>query len=137
MKHKLTYRLFSFLLALTVIHSSLYQAYVSMYFFAYQDYIIKELCVQKDNQQGCNGKCYLMKKLDVTASQKDTPASLPESEKEFRGTYVLYFAKSTLFSFDSNFILLSEDFEYYLQKIPSLTLEKETPPPEIFKTHIA
>lgn len=124
-------------MALTVINSSLYQAYVSMYFFAYQDYIIKELCVQKDNQQGCNGKCYLMKKLDSTVSKKDTPASQSESEKEFRGTYVLFFNKSTLFNFETIFNSSNEDYEYYLQKIPLLVLDKEIPPPKLFMNYIA
>ena len=29
-----------------------YQASIMVYYFAYQDYIAKELCVQKDDQQG-------------------------------------------------------------------------------------
>ena len=107
-----------------------------MYFFAYQDYIIKELCVQKDNQQGCNGKCYLMKKLDVNVAEKEIPASQPKSEKEFRGTFILYFVKSTLFDFKNVFNINNEGYEYCLQKIPLLVLEKEIPPPKIFMNYI-
>lgn len=125
-----TYRFLSFILALTVINSTLYQAYISVYFFAYQDYIIKELCVQKDNQKGCNGKCYLIKKLDTSVSKKESPASQPEGEKEFRGTYILYFAKSILFNFKNTFNLDSEDYEYCLRKVSSLVLDKEIPPPK-------
>ncbi len=136
MKLNYTYRLLSFLLAITVINSSLYQAYVSMYFFAYQDYIIKELCVQKDNQQGCNGKCYLMKQLDPVVLKKDTPASQPESEKEFRGSFILYFTKSDLLSFENAFFVKKENYNFFIKKPLSISFEKETPPPEFFKVFI-
>lgn len=33
-------------------------------FIVNQDFIAKTLCVQKENQQGCNGKCHLMKELN-------------------------------------------------------------------------
>ena len=42
-------------------------------FAIHQDEIAKTLCVQKDNQKGCNGKCQLKKRLHLnndTSSKK-------------------------------------------------------------------
>ena len=44
------------------------------YIFNY-DYIVKELCENRDNLvMGCNGKCYLMKEL-AKASENEKPQS--------------------------------------------------------------
>ena len=32
-------------------------------FVVNQDFIAKTLCIQKEDQQGCNGKCHLKKQL--------------------------------------------------------------------------
>lgn len=43
--------------------SILYSSYPVIYYILNNDFIVKNLCVQKDNQQGCNGKCYLKKQI--------------------------------------------------------------------------
>lgn len=48
------------------------------YFIVNQDFIARTLCIQKDNQQGCNGKCYLMKELE-----KNDPESFPIQKAGF------------------------------------------------------
>lgn len=41
-----------------------------------QDYIIKILCINKDNPEtGCNGKCHLKNQLKKQASEPDKPAT--------------------------------------------------------------
>lgn len=53
--------------------------YVVIDFVINQDYIAANFCVQKDDQQGCNGKCHLTKTLketapsDTNSSQQNTP----------------------------------------------------------------
>jgi len=44
-------------------------------FMINQDIIAKTLCIQKDNQQGCNGKCHLKKQLaqKESSNNKNTP----------------------------------------------------------------
>ena len=111
--------------------STFYQAYVSVYYIAYQDYIIKELCVQKDDQQGCNGKCYLMKKLTNNVSENNTTTP-PQNDKEFRGNFIFFLSKNTPFSFNYLSDLESKKASYFLQLKQSFFLEKETPPPKFY-----
>lgn len=53
--------------------------FVVIDFIINQDFIALNLCVQKDNQQGCNGKCQLTKTLkennqeNSDTSQQNTP----------------------------------------------------------------
>ncbi|MDG2195077.1 MAG: hypothetical protein P8K77_09595 [Polaribacter sp.] len=111
--------------------SSFYQVYVSIYFIAYQDYIIKELCVQKDDQQGCNGKCYLMKNLDGEVSENNATAP-SQNDKEFRGSLLFYFSKTSKINFKYASDLKSEKTIYYFALKQSLCFDKETPPPKFF-----
>lgn len=42
-----------------------------------QDFIAKTLCIQKEEQKGCNGKCYLNKQLTKATNQdKNQPYQL-------------------------------------------------------------
>ncbi len=43
-------------------------------FLINQDEIAKTLCVQKDDQKGCNGKCQLMKELKI---ENNAPNTIP------------------------------------------------------------
>ena len=131
MNQRIQYRILSAFLALIIIYSTFYQAYVSVYFIAYQDYIVKELCVQKDNQQGCNGKCYLMKQLsnDVYENNATTPS---QNDKEFRGNFIYFFSKNTSYDFSNISDFKSEKTTYYLKLKQSLFLDKDVPPPKFF-----
>lgn len=47
---------------------------VMVYFKAYQDIIVRNLCVNRDNKSlNCNGQCFLMKKLQNTEERNSTP----------------------------------------------------------------
>lgn len=118
-------------MSLIMMSIAIYQTSVMVYYFANQDYIIKELCEQKDNQQGCNGKCYLMKKMDEgTASQDlDTPKNNEERAE-------------TLLNFDypKEIISLKTIIEtqkstikdFYIYNVKSSFQKIETPPPQFF-----
>lgn len=41
-------------------------------FMVNQAVIAKNLCIQKDNQQGCNGKCQLTKQINEITSNSNT-----------------------------------------------------------------
>ena len=102
-----------------------------VYYFAYQDYIIKELCVQKEDQQGCNGKCYLIKNLTNTVSENNSTIP-PQNDKEFRGNFVFFLSKNAALNFNYLSGLESEKTEYHLQLKQSIFLEKEIPPPKFY-----
>jgi hypothetical protein len=50
-------------------------------FIMNQDFIAKTLCIQKDNQQGCNGKCQLMKELKKNAPESNTEIPVQETKR--------------------------------------------------------
>ena len=131
MKLRITYRVSAFILALVLVSSTIYQTSVMVYYIAYQDYIIKEICVQKDDQQGCNGKCYLMKNLTNKVSENNSTTP-PQNDKEFRGNFIFFLSKTTSINFNYASEFESEKTAYHLHFKDSLFLEKETPPPKYF-----
>ena len=54
-----------------------------------QDFIAKTLCIQKEDQQGCNGKCHLKKQLaeNNSSTSKEFPAK--ENKRTTLDTFCL------------------------------------------------
>lgn len=93
-------------------------------FLANQAIIAKNLCIQKDNQQGCNGKCQLTKQ--IVESTPDSNTDLPAQETrrmaldafclfkiEFEGgqTHILTITQPTLFGYTPAIILRYQDID--------------------------
>jgi hypothetical protein len=97
-------------------------------FMVNQAIIAKNLCVQKENQQGCNGKCQLRKQL-----KENTPESNPNNpiQKSRRLTLdVFYLVNINLIEPQQDDTLLSkESIVTHSQKINKMYLEIDTPPP--------
>jgi hypothetical protein len=97
-------------------------------FMVNQAIIAKNLCVQKENQQGCNGKCQLRKQL-----KENTPESNPNNpiQKSRRLTLdVFYLVNINLIEPQQGDTLLSkESIVTHSQKINKMYLEIDTPPP--------
>lgn len=101
-----------------------------VYYLAYQDYIAKELCVQKDNQQGCNGKCYLVKKLSEKSSTKKTPIQ-HNLDDNFRFPINLDLPKDIL-TLEPIFLIKNERVkDSYLFSFSDPFLDIEIPPPKL------
>lgn len=131
MNQRIQYQFLSAFLALIILCSSFYQAYVSVYFIAYQDYIVKELCVQKDNQQGCNGKCYLMKNLNNEVTENNTTIPV-NNENEFRGNFIFYYTKNSSPLFNYLKHNNSNNTVYFNPLKQTVFIDKETPPPKFY-----
>ncbi len=97
-------------------------------FLIHQDYIAKNLCVQKDNQQGCNGKCHLHKVLEENkANDSNSPQ---ENAPRFVVKFDYLFSKTTI-NLD---FFSSENKLAYFDGVPCKILvrydEVSTPPPD-------
>ncbi|WP_196890456.1 hypothetical protein [Aureivirga marina] len=79
MKTNRLHSVFSILISFSILFYSIQSAIILSSFYLNQEYIAKNLCVQKDNQQGCNGKCHLVKTLNDSFQQQDLQN--PEQEK--------------------------------------------------------
>ncbi len=94
-----------------------------------QDKIAKTLCVQKDNQKGCYGKCQLVKALkkDLQTNEK---APLPNNENTVLLLNFIQPINEINFHFfyevNSNFI-----YDGFVQKNILKHYEIATPPPKV------
>ncbi|MCF1195782.1 hypothetical protein [Mangrovimonas futianensis] len=77
----MTHQLTALILVGILLFNNLNTVVIVVNFLANQELISKTLCVQKDNQQGCNGKCHLKKQLaqNETGAENQTP--LPELKR--------------------------------------------------------
>ncbi|MFV0304667.1 MAG: hypothetical protein ACK5IC_04185 [Moheibacter sp.] len=97
-------------------------------FIINQSYIAKTLCIQKDNQQGCNGKCQLSKQL--TKNEKDNTDEIPLQENR-RVILDVYFI-SDINTINPQVEITTTGKNTIFYKPPMLyetTLPIDTPPP--------
>lgn len=98
-------------------------------FIVNQDFIAKTLCIQKEEQKGCNGKCQLRKELSENNSDSNTSDNpLQESKRMSLDAFCL----STINKVESAFVSLSIlklNTAFKTPKISNMYLDIDTPPP--------
>ena len=71
---KLVHNITALLLTSLLLANNLNNVIIVTDFVINQDFIAKTLCIQKEEQKGCNGKCYLNKQLNEATNQdQDQP----------------------------------------------------------------
>lgn len=72
---KVTYKLTALFLTFALLANNISNVVIVTDFLVNQDFIAKTLCIQKEDQKGCNGKCQLKKELvqNNTDSNSNTP----------------------------------------------------------------
>jgi hypothetical protein len=93
-----------------------------------QDFIAKTLCIQKDNQQGCNGKCHLVKELKKNTPESNTTVPVQETKRFSLDAFCLYKITS---SERLNFVNKASHigFNPYSQNLLQTYFDIDTPPP--------
>ena len=93
-----------------------------------QDFIAKTLCIQKDDQQGCNGKCQLMKELKENAPESNTTIPVKETKRFSLDAFCLYKINSPgRLNFVSKAYKIG--FNSYSQNLLQTYFDIDTPPP--------
>lgn len=99
-------------------------------FVVNQDFIAKNLCVQKENQQGCNGKCHLMKELKDSDTDSKTTIPVKETRRFSLDAFCMFDIKSM----ESNHSIY-KDLRFGLTKNSANLIvtyfDIDTPPPII------
>ncbi|GAA3575348.1 hypothetical protein [Snuella lapsa] len=117
------------LLVIGLLFNNINTLVIMGHFLWNQDFIAATLCVQKDNQQGCNGKCHLQKQLaqnDSRSNNQDAP--LPENKPQSLDVFCL--AKSSTIEIQFIQTLLPKvSVSRNVFKITKTALAVETPPP--------
>ncbi|WP_372757269.1 hypothetical protein [Mariniflexile sp.] len=93
-----------------------------------QEFIAKTLCIQKENQQGCNGKCQLMKTLNE--SEPDSKTTIPV--KETRRFSLDAFCSYDIKNIENKTIFYKDyysNFNLYSTNLRAIYFDIDTPPP--------
>lgn len=97
-------------------------------FIINQDFIAKTLCIQKEDQQGCNGKCQLTKQL--AENNPDSGNQRPSQESKRMELDIYCLLTSDILDIHLNkFILPRVNLSHNSPKTLKTLLEVETPPP--------
>ena len=92
---KVTYKLTALFLTFALLANNISNVVIVTDFLVNQDFIAKTLCIQKEDQKGCNGKCQLKKELvqNNTDSNSNTPLQVTSKAVLM---YLLLLPKQTL-----------------------------------------
>jgi hypothetical protein len=97
-------------------------------FLVNQDFIAKTLCIQKDNQQGCNGKCHLAKQLSESNPESNNQTPLQETKRMTLDVFCV----SNINNFETQYIQFKLPQVLLSHKSPKILktyFEIDTPPP--------
>lgn len=124
----ISYKLTAIVLAIILLSHNINTLVIVGNFIANQDFIAKTLCIQKDNQQGCNGKCQLKKQLAQNEPNSDSKTPLQESKRMVLDIYFITDISSVEFQ---DILFLNKKTEvFYKSPIPNeRSILVDTPPP--------
>jgi hypothetical protein len=87
---KVTYKLTALFLTFVLLANNINNVVIVTDFLVNQDFIAKTLCIQKEEQKGCMGKCQLKKELvkNNTNTNQDAPA--PTNDRTRLDVFIIY-----------------------------------------------
>jgi hypothetical protein len=97
-------------------------------FIVNQELIAKTLCIQKEDQQGCNGKCHLKNQLAQNNSDSNNSSPLQKNERTTLDIYCVFYQ----YTFDLNLkegVLSKVINQHTTSRIIKTPIQVETPPP--------
>jgi len=116
-------------LALALLFDSLNTFIIVTDFIINQDIIAKTLCIQKEEQQGCNGKCHLRKELNKTPEENNKQPFQAQQITELSNFIITTFQNSLDKSVS---IKTRKKVTHFFQNLnPRLFVFNITHPPEI------
>ncbi|GGW58926.1 hypothetical protein DFQ11_101980 [Winogradskyella epiphytica] len=96
-----------------------------------QDFIAKTLCIQKDDQKGCNGKCQLTKELVQNNSDSNSETPLPSTDRTRLDVFVVYAKANYTIEADFQVSTIQNTIDYRLNTPTSGFYAIDTPPPNL------
>ncbi|QCE40786.1 hypothetical protein [Psychroserpens sp. NJDZ02] len=93
-----------------------------------QDQIAKTLCVQKEDQKGCNGKCQLRKELTENNPESNPDTPIQETKRISLDVY----CPASIFTLETEPIepiVLKQSIHFSDLKVSKMYLDIDTPPP--------
>lgn len=122
------HKAFAIILTIALLFNNIKTVVIVADFVINQDIIAKTLCIQKDEQKGCNGKCQLRKELKE--SNSNTPNNpLQKTERTRLDVFVFFSEKH---STEEQIIInnnRSSQVNFYSKSTISKYYDIDTPPP--------
>jgi len=122
------HKAFAIILTIALLFNNIKTVVIVADFVINQDIIAKTLCIQKDEQKGCNGKCQLRKELKE--SNSNTPNNpLQKTERTQLDVFVFFSEKH---STEEQIIInndRSSQVNFYSKSTISKYYDIDTPPP--------
>lgn len=87
---KIAHKITAFVLVIILFAHNINTLIIIGDFLAHQAVIAKNLCIQKDNQQGCNGKCQLTKQIVESSAESNTDLPAQETRRMSLDAFCLY-----------------------------------------------
>ena len=128
---KVIYKVTALFLTFVFLANNINNVVIVTDFVVNQDFIAKTLCIQKDDQKGCNGKCHLAKQLAQSNTSNNSDAPLPTTDRTRLDVFVIY--ENTNHTID-NFSQLSRfqnNTHYRIKQPVSGFYSIHTPPPDL------
>src|SRR5690606_42094317 len=95
-----------------------------------QAVIAKNFCVQKDNQQGCNGHCHLSKELKQNSPESNTDMPVQETLRMSLDAFCLFPDVEIQFN-TIRYNTTKEKSFFKTQTLLYIYSDVETPPPNL------
>ncbi len=129
MSNEFLQRIIAFFLVVILLAYNIKTASIIVDFKINQRKIAETLCVQKDNQQGCNGKCQLVKALksDIESS-KEMPI---ENTENIHNIYNYLQPESPFYRNLFYELLSASDFNNNILNIINMEYDILIPPPKV------
>ena len=128
---KVIYKFTALFLTFVLFANSINNIVIVTTFVINQDFIAETLCIQKENQKGCNGKCHLSNQLVQQNTDSNSTIPLPTEDNTRLDVFVLNRIINNNLE-DSSSISIPQNIIFYKPKQPvSGFYSIEIPPPNL------
>ena len=128
---KVIYKAIALFLTFVLLANNINNVVIVTDFVVNQDFIAKTLCIQKDDQKGCNGKCHLTKQLAQSNTDSSSDAPFPSTDRTRLDVFVIYeTANHTIDNFNQ-LSRFQNNSHYRIKQPVSGFYSIHTPPPDL------
>ena len=128
---KVIYKAIALFLTFVLLANNINNLVIVTDFVINQDFIAKTLCIQKDDQKGCNGKCHLAKQLVQSNTDSGSDAPLPNTDRTRLDVFVIYETTNHTIADFSQLSRFQNNPYYRIKQPVSGFYSIHTPPPDL------
>ncbi len=128
---KVIYKATALFLTFVLLANNINNVLIVTDFAINQDFIAKTLCIQKEEQKGCMGKCQLKKELIKNNTDSNPDAPLPTNNRTRLDVFVIHATSNQNIDCFSQVSITKHHIDYRLKHPISKFYDIDTPPPNL------